>query len=396
MATVKHASESPDAGFNRGEATPRRERSALSEYDEYLFHQGSHRRLYEQLGAHPQDNATRFAVWAPNAMSVAVIGDFNGWDADADQLARRGDNGEIWERVVPGAQPGQRYKYRIVSRLRGYQVDKADPFAFACEAPPGTGSVIADLNYAWQDASWMRGRAQANALNAPMSIYEMHLGSWRRNQANPDRLPHYHEIARELADYVLDLGFTHIELMPVTEHPFYGSWGYQTTAYFAPTARYGSAHDFMAFVDYLHQRGLGVILDWVPSHFPSDEHGLVYFDGTHLFEHADPRQGFHPQWKSCIFNYSRPEVRSFLLSSAMFWLDRYHIDAVRVDGVASMLYLDYAREPGEWVPNERGGRENLGAVTFLRQLNEAAFESFPDAQMIADESTAWPLVSWPT
>ena len=368
----------------------------LSEYDDYLFRQGSHQQLYERLGAHVQGDATRFAVWAPNAASVAVIGDFNGWDDNACPLAAQDENARFWAGVVAGAQPGQRYEYRIASRFRGYQVDKADPFAFACGAPPSTSSVIVNLEHAWNDSSWMRGRAQVNALDAPMSIYEVHLGSWRRDPADPDRLPGYHEIARQLADHVLSLGFTHVELMPVTEHPFYGSWGYQTTAYCAPTARYGSPHDFMAFVEYLHQRGLGVILGWVPSHFPGDEHGLAYFDGTHLFEHADPRQGFHPQWKSCIFNYGRPEVRSFLLSSAMFWFDRYHIDGLRVDGVASMLYLDYARKAGEWVPNEHGGRENLGAMTLLRQLNKAVYQTYPDVQTIAGESTAWPQVSRPT
>ena len=368
----------------------------LSGYDEHLLREGTHGRLYDWLGAHGLGTATRFAVWAPNAASVSVVGDFNGWSRDATPLVLQDTGAGIWGGIVEGARPGQRYKYRIVSSLHGYQADKADPFAFACEAPPRTGSVIANLDYAWSDTSWMSMRAQANALAAPMSIYEVHLGSWRRDPGNPDRFLNYQEIAHQLADYVLSLGFTHVELMPVTEHPFYGSWGYQTTAYFAPTARYGSPQDFMAFVDYLHRRGVGVILDWVPSHFPGDEHGLAYFDGTHLFEHADPRQGFHPEWTSCIFNYGRNEVRSFLLSSAMFWLDRYHIDGLRVDGVASMLYLDYARKPGEWVPNEHGGRENLEAVTFLRQLNEAVYSSYPDVQVIAEESTAWPQVSRPT
>jgi len=378
------------------EATEGRARVALTEYDDYLFRQGSHQRLYTRLGAHVEGNATHFAVWAPNAASVAVIGDFNGWDATACRLTARDENAGIWAGVAAGAQPGHRYKYRIESRLRGYRADKSDPFAFACEAPPRTGSVIATLDYAWQDDPWMRARATANALAAPMSIYEVHLGSWRRDPAEPHRFLGYREIAPQLADHVLELGFTHVELMPITEHPFYGSWGYQTTGYFAPTARYGSPQDFMALVDHLHQRGIGVLLDWVPSHFPNDEHGLAFFDGTHLFEHADPRQGFHPEWKSCIFNYGRHEVRSFLLSSAMFWLDRYHVDGLRVDGVASMLYLDYARKPGGWVPNAHGGRENLEAVTLLRQLNEAVYQSHPDVQTIAEESTAWPQVSRPT
>jgi 1,4-alpha-glucan branching enzyme len=262
--------------------------------------------------------------------------------------------------------------------------------------PPLTASVIASLDHEWHDEPWMRRRKDANALSAPMSIYEVHLGSWRRDPASPDRILSCGEIADPLADYAVDMGFTHVELMPVTEHPFYGSWGYQTTGYFAPSARYGTPADFMKLVDRLHARGVGVILDWVPSHFPSDEHGLVYFDGTHLYEHADPRQGFHPEWNSCIFNYSRNEVRGFLMSSAMFWLDRYHIDGIRVDAVASMLYLDYARKPGEWIPNEYGGRENLAAVSFLRQLNDAVAASYPDVRTIAEESTAWPKVSRPT
>jgi len=368
----------------------------LSDYDLYLFREGAHHRLYERLGAHLQAGAARFAVWAPNAERVAVVGDFNGWDGNAHPLALRDPDSGIWEGAVPGATAGQRYKYRVTSRLRGYQADKSDPFAFAAEVPPRTGSVLASLDHAWNDGEWMRKRGAANALDAPMSIYEVHLGSWRRDPADPDRLLGYRDIAGPLADYALGLGFTHVELMPITEHPFYGSWGYQTTGYFAPTSRYGSPQDFMAFVDHLHQRGLGVILDWVPSHFPSDEHGLAYFDGTHLFEHEDPRQGFHPEWNSCIFNYGRHEVRSFLLSSALFWLDRYHVDGLRVDGVASMLYLDYARKAGEWVPNVHGGRENLAAVTFLRQLNEAVYQAHPDVQTIAEESTAWPQVSRPT
>jgi 1,4-alpha-glucan branching enzyme len=375
-----------------------RARSPLTDYDLYLFRQGSHQRLYEKLGAHVlrEANATRFAVWAPNAAEVTVIGDFNGWNGERNHLSPRHDSSGIWEGVIDGAQPGHRYKYRIRARHHGFQVDKSDPFALACEAPPRTGSVIATLDYEWHDAEWMRTRGHANALAAPMSIYEVHLGSWRRDPAQPDRLLGYREVAPLLADYVADLGFTHVELMPITEHPFYGSWGYQTTGYFAPTARYGSPQDFMALVDHLHQRGIGVILDWVPSHFPNDAHGLAYFDGTHLYEHADPRQGFHPEWSSCIFNYGRHEVRAFLLSSAMFWLDRYHVDGLRVDAVASMLYLDYARREGEWVPNVHGGRENLDAVTFLRQLNEAVYQAHPDVQTIAEESTAWPQVSRPT
>jgi 1,4-alpha-glucan branching enzyme len=369
---------------------------ALSDFDTYLFRQGTHQRLYERLGAHANAGGTRFAVWAPNARSVAVVGDFNGWDGQSHPLAPRADGSGIWEAQVDGARIGHRYKYRIRSAVSDYQADKSDPFAFAAELSPLTASVIASLDYKWQDARWMQERAHANALSAPMSIYEMHLGSWRRDPAAPGRLLSYGEIADPLAEYALDMGFTHVELMPVTEHPFYGSWGYQTTGYFAPTSRYGTPTDFMAFVDRLHARGIGVILDWVPSHFPNDEHGLAYFDGTHLYEHADPRQGYHPEWGSCIFNYSRNEVRAFLMSSAMFWLDRYHIDGIRVDAVASMLYLDYARKQGEWIPNEHGGRENLAAVQFLRQFNDAVAVSYPDVRTIAEESTAWPKVSRPT
>ena len=372
-------------------------RSPLTDYDVYLFAQGAHHRLYDKLGAHvvTGGGATRFAVWAPNATHVAVVGDFNGWDGGRNPLSPRPDGSGIWEGEVDGARPRHRYKYRITGR-EGFRGDKSDPFAFACEVPPRTGSVIAALDYAWQDDAWMQRRAKANALSAPWSIYEVHLGSWRRDPADPQRLMSYRELAPLLADYALDLGFTHVELMPITEHPFYGSWGYQTTGYFAPSARYGEPQDLMAMIDHLHQRGLGVIMDWVPAHFPNDAHGLARFDGTHLFEHADPRQGYHPEWHSCIFNYGRHEVRAFLLSSALFWLDRYHMDGLRVDGVASMLYLDYARKAGEWMPNVHGGRENLGAVTLLQKLNEAVYQAHPDVQTIAEESTAWPQVSRPT
>jgi 1,4-alpha-glucan branching enzyme len=371
------------------------ERSAgLSGHDLYLFREGTHSRLYEKLGAHPVAGGTRFAVWAPNAGSAAVVGDFNGWDPRRHPM--RGTDSGVWHADVEGAKPGSIYKYHIVSRDGSYRVDKADPYAFRCEMAPKTGSVVWDLAYEWHDADWMRSRGRANALDAPWSVYEMHLGSWRRDPAEPKRLLSYREVAPQLAGYMKQLGFTHVELMPVMEHPFYGSWGYQTTGYFAPSVRYGTPQDFMYFVDFLHQQGIGVILDWVPSHFPWDEHGLGFFDGSHLYEHSDPRQGHHPDWSSAIFNYGRHEVRAFLASSARFWLDRYHVDGLRVDAVASMLYLDYGRKEGEWIPNRYGGRENLDAIEFLRFLNESIYRDFPEVQTIAEESTAWPQVSRPT
>jgi len=365
----------------------------LSEHDVYLFREGTHAQLYEKLGCRLRDEVAHFGVWAPNAQRVALIGEFNGWDPDAHPLRARADHSGIWETDVPGVQPGQTYKFRIWSRHGGYVVDKADPFAFYAEVAPATASRAWRMDYEWGDGEWMRQRRERNALDRPISIYEVHLGSWRRDgQGN---FLGYRDIAHQLAEYVQRLGFTHVELMPVTEHPFYGSWGYQTTGYFAPTSRYGNPQDFMYFVDVLHRHGIGVILDWVPSHFPGDAHGLAYFDGTHLYEHADPRQGFHPEWNSYIFNYGRNEVRAFLLSSARFWLDRYHIDGLRVDAVASMLYLDYGRKKGEWIPNHYGGKENLEAIHFLRTLNEMVYRDFPDTQTIAEESTAWPMVSRP-
>jgi 1,4-alpha-glucan branching enzyme len=368
----------------------------LTEQDIYLFREGTYVRAYEKLGAHASTSGTQFAVWAPNAASVSVVGDFNGWNPSSHNLGPRDDSSGIWEGVVPGVRPGALYKYHIVSRHAGYSVDKADPFAFYAEPPPRTASVVWDLSYEWGDEEWMRTRARANALDAPMSIYEVHLGSWRRVPDEHNRSLTYRELAHALGDYCSNMGYTHVELLPVMEHPFYGSWGYQVTGYFAPTSRYGTPQDFMYFVDYLHRRGIGVILDWVPSHFPSDEHGLAFFDGTHLYEHADPRQGFHPEWNSSIFNYGRSEVRNFLASNALFWLDMYHIDALRVDAVASMLYLDYGRRAGEWIPNRFGGHENLDAVEFLKQLNLAVYRDHPDTQTIAEESTAWPMVSRPT
>jgi len=374
--------------------------SLINEHDVYLFKEGSHQRLYEKLGAHRAvvDGAagTQFAVWAPEAEAVSVMGEFNQWTPGRNPLSPRPDGSGIWEGFVRDVGRGALYKYRIVSRHGGYQVDKGDPFALAWEAPPSTASRVWSLEYDWADADWMQGRRAANALDGPMSIYEVHLGSWRRVPEDGNRSLTYRELAEQLPAYVKDLGFTHVELLPVTEHPFYGSWGYQTTGYFAPTARYGTPQDFMALVDAFHRAGIGVILDWVPSHFPGDEHGLAYFDGTYLYEHADPKQGFHPDWNSYIFNYNRHEVRAFLASSALFWLDKYHLDGLRVDAVASMLYLDYGRKEGEWIPNEYGGRENIAAIEFLRGLNQGVYRDHPDVQTMAEESTAWPMVSRPT
>jgi 1,4-alpha-glucan branching enzyme len=372
--------------------------TALTDLDLHLFNEGSHLRLWEKLGAHPAHESgpgVRFAVWAPNADWVSVIGDFNDWKPDAHLLRPRATSG-IWEGFVPGVPLGARYKYHVAARQRGYHADKADPFAFHTEPPPRTASRVWALDYQWGDAEWMRHRGGRASLTAPQSVYEVHLGSWRRPGDDRRRLLSYRELAPLLADYVAELGFTHVELLPLMEHPFYGSWGYQTTGYFAPSSRYGTPQDLMALIDTLHQRGIGVILDWVPSHFPTDGHGLGYFDGTHLYEHGDPRQGFHPDWDSFIFNYGRHEVRSFLLSSAMYWLELFHADGLRVDAVASMLYLDYSRRAGEWVPNPHGGRENLEAISFLRRLNEEVYRHHPDVQTLAEESTAWPMVSRPT
>ena len=370
----------------------------ISEHDVYLFNEGTHFRLYNHLGARVAERDGRrgvvFAVWAPSAARVSVVGEFNGWQPGAHPMRAIGASG-IWDAFVPGLDEGAIYKYHVESKFNGYRVDKADPFGFRHERPPNTASIVAGLDYTWEDAEWMASRAERQRRTDAMSIYEMHLGSWRRKPEEGGRRLTYRELADELPAYLKDLGFTHVELMPVTEHPLYRSWGYQTTGYFAPTSRYGSPQDFMYLIDRLHRDGIGVILDWVPSHFPSDEHGLGYFDGTHLFEHEDPRQGFHPDWKSLIFNYGRHEVRAFLISSAMFWLDKFHIDGLRLDAVASMLYLDYSRREGEWIPNKHGGRENIEAIDFLQRLNIEVYRAFPDVQTFAEESTAWPNVSRP-
>ncbi|HTO69063.1 MAG TPA: 1,4-alpha-glucan branching protein GlgB [Myxococcota bacterium] len=371
----------------------------LDAQDLYLFNEGSHLRLWEKLGAHPhrQDgvDGVFFAVWAPNAERVSAIGDWNGWDPAAHPLRPVGGSG-IWAGFVPGISRGARYKYRVEAHGGAFRVDKTDPFAFHCEVSPRTASLVWTLEYEWGDQAWLESRAGRNSLHAPMTTYELHVGSWRRVPEQGHRSLSYRELAERLPEYAVEMGFTHVELLPVMEHPFYGSWGYQTTGYFAPTSRYGTPQDLMFLVDRLHQAGVGVIFDWVPSHFPTDEHGLGYFDGTHLYEHGDPRQGIHPDWHSFVFNYGRHEVRSFLLSSAMYWLSQYHADGLRVDAVASMLYLDYSRRPGEWVPNAFGGRENLEALEFVRRLNADAYALEPAVQTIAEESTAWPMVSRPT
>jgi 1,4-alpha-glucan branching enzyme len=371
----------------------------LSDDDLFLFNEGSHLKLYEKLGAHLVTvdgvEGTYFAVWAPNARQVCVTGEFNAWAKSSHPLRPKAQSG-IWEGFIPNIGKGALYKYYIVSRYGGYRVEKADPFGFYTEIPPKTASIAWDLDYTWGDQEWMGRRRTNNALNAPISVYEVHLGSWRRVPEEGNRPLTYREVAPKLAEYVGQMGFTHVEFLPVMEHPFYGSWGYQITGYFAPTSRYGTPQDFMYLVDHLHQNDIGVILDWVPSHFPNDEHGLGYFDGTHLYEHGDPRQGIHPDWNTFVFNYGRHEVRSFLLSNSMFWLDKYHVDGLRVDAVASMLYLDYGRKEGEWISNQYGGRENLEAIAFLRRFNEEVYSEKAGVQTIAEESTAWPMVSRPT
>jgi 1,4-alpha-glucan branching enzyme len=372
----------------------------MTDYDVYLFREGKNCRLYEKLGAHQMEvddvRGTHFAVWAPNARKVSLMGDFNSWKSASAPLFPRVDGSGIWEGFVPGLGNGSLYKYRITSKYSGYSVDKADPFAFFSETPPRTASVVWDLAYSWSDEDWVSRRARVNSLESPLSVYECHLGSWRRVPEEHNRPLTYSETAQYLPGYLNDMGYSHVEFLPVMEHPFYGSWGYQMVGFFAPTSRYGTPQDLMTLVDRLHAAGTGVILDWVPSHFPTDEYALVYFDGTHLYEYSDPRKAFNPDWRSYTFDYGRGEVRSFLMSSAAFWLDTYHADGLRVDAVSSMLYLDYSRRPGEWAPNIHGGRENLEAISFLRSLNEIIYSNFPDRQMIAEESTAWPMVSRPT
>ena len=371
----------------------------LTDEDVFLFNEGTQFQLYDKLGAHigslSGQAGTHFAVWAPEAEQVSVIGTFNDWRNGTHRLQARGSCG-IWEGFIPDVTKGSLYKYHIDSRHSGYQVDKSDPMSFFNEIPPKSASIVWDLNYDWRDSEWMRVRRQSNALNAPIAIYEMHVGSWKRLAAEQNRSLSYRELAVPLAEYLQQMEFTHVEFLPLTDHPFFGSWGYQTTGYFAPSGNYGTPQDLMYLIDTLHNHGIGVLLDWVPSHFPTDERGLGFFDGSHLYEHANPQQGFQPDWNTFVFNLGRNEVRSFLISSALFWLDKYHFDGLRVDAVASMLYLDYSRKEGEWIPNRYGGRENLEAISFLKRLNEEVYRHHPDVQTIAEESTAWPLVSRPT
>jgi 1,4-alpha-glucan branching enzyme len=371
----------------------------FTDFNLHLLAEGTLYRAYQALGAHlgreEGRDGVRFAVWAPNALRVSVIGDFNEWQAGQDLMHY--DQAGVWEAFVPGIGEGALYKYRIESRDGRYRADKADPYGFAAQIRPATASRVVSLDgYDWSDAAWLEERSGANPRRQPMSIYEVHLGSWRRRPEEGNRWLSYTELAEQLPDYVHDMGFTHVEFLPLSEHPFDGSWGYQPTGYFAATGRFGQPRELMRLIDRLHQRGIGVILDWVPAHFPRDEHGLGYFDGTHLYEHADPRQGLHPDWNTFIFNYGRNEVRSFLISNALFWLDCYHVDALRVDAVASMLYLDYGRRGGDWIPNAYGGRENLEAIDFVRRLNEVVHAEYPGAAVIAEESTSWPMVSQPT
>lgn len=373
--------------------------SLLTEFDVHLFKTGKHFKLYEKLGAHltsfKNKKGVYFAVWAPNAKAVSVIGNFNDWNDSKNKMNPRWDESGIWEVFVPGLQKGEVYKYAILSNTGDY-LEKADPFAAYAEVAPKTASVVWPREYKWKDKKWLTARKELVDKPRPYSVYEMHMGSWRRKLEDGNRSLSYLELADELVAYLNEMKFTHVEFLPVMEHPFFGSWGYQITGYFAPTSRFGTPEEFMMLVDTLHQNNIGVILDWVPSHYPGDDHGIYKFDGTFLYEHADPRKGFHPDWKSYIFNYGRDEVRSFLISNAMFWLDQYHIDGLRVDAVASMLYLDYSRKAGEWIPNQYGGNENIEAINFLKEFNETVYANFPDTITIAEESTAWPGVSKPT
>ena len=372
--------------------------SRFTDFDISLFKAGKHFKLYEKMGSHVVEHGgvkgTYFAVWAPNANSVSVMGNFNGWDKKSIPMNARWDGSGIWETFVPVIGNGEIYKYFIRS-TSGEELEKGDPFALRWEEAPSTGSIVWDTWYEWKDQEWMEIRQQRNALNQPMSVYEMHFGSWARSLESPDEFLSYRDMASRLVPYLVEMEFTHVEFMPLMEHPFAPSWGYQITGYFAACSRFGTPQDFMFLIDELHKSGIGVILDWVPSHFPGDSHGLYKFDGTHLYEHADMRKGFHPDWKSYIFNYGRNEIRSFLISNAMFWLDRFHADGLRVDAVASMLYLDYSRNAGEWIPNDFGGRENLEAISFMKEFNEAVYGEFPYVQTIAEESTAFPGVSRP-
>ncbi|HMQ88600.1 MAG TPA: 1,4-alpha-glucan branching protein GlgB [Flavilitoribacter sp.] len=372
--------------------------SLLTDFEISLFRSGKYFRAYEKMGSHiiqvDGQWGVQFSVWAPNAKTVSVVGNFNGWNRNSHPLMPRWDGSGIWEGFIPGIGKGELYKYAILSP-DGRKLSKGDPFALFWEIPPNTASIVWEFDYKWKDDTWLKDRRKIAGLDKPYSVYEVHLGTWKKKAGGAESMS-YKELADELTAYVSEMGFTHIEFMPVMEHPYFPSWGYQVTGYFAPTSRFGLPDDFMYLVDRLHQAGIGIILDWVPSHFPNDAHGLADFDGTHLYDHADPRQGFHPDWKSCIYNFSRNEVRSFLISNALFWLDVYHADGLRVDAVASMLYLDYSRKEGEWVPNKYGGNENLEAISLLREFNEAVYKEFPDAITIAEESTAWSGVSRPT
>ncbi|PRX52234.1 1,4-alpha-glucan branching protein GlgB [Salegentibacter salegens] len=372
--------------------------SLFSEFDIDLFKSGKHYRLYEKFGSHPltlnKVKGTYFAVWAPGAKQVSVIGDFNFWKDGELQLNVRWDGSGIWEGFIPEVEKGNLYKYKIHSNHNKIITEKADPYARRCEHPPNTASVVWEDDYKWKDKSWLQKRKKNNSLQAPYSVYEVHLSSWKK-KTEENRSLSYGELATDLVSYVKEMGFTHVEFMPIMEYPYDPSWGYQITGYFAPTSRFGYPDEFKFLVDKLHENDIGVILDWVPSHFPEDSHGLGYFDGTHLYEHPDPKRGYHPDWKSLIFNYSRNEVRAFLISNALYWLEQFHIDGLRVDAVASILYLDYSREEGEWEPNEYGENKNLEAISFLEELNKEVYASFPDVQTIAEESTAYSGVSKP-